>query len=349
MPKHTDSGKGRADGSVEEGREVFGDEGIDGRGGGCGVRAPAARDKIAVLKIKLDHELVVNTEGAWELVAEIRAEGVYARGADADGRAGTHRGVVEIPDIGDDQGREQDAVISRELWACVQTIKNGLLQAIGRGAVAEFGPGVSADDDQEERIGIDRRVVAAGRFGGGRGRHEGSIGGGEQECPEFMDLCWIRSAMGHGAGQQWGMTQPKPQTTRSPEPVGAYPPARKVGNLLFISGQGPRQRGSKDIPGVTLDASGAMVDYEIEPQVRACFQNVRFILEEHGASWESIVDVTCFLTNIERDFAVYNRVYAELFPSGPQQPCRTTVGVSGLPRGGNAPIAFEVKVIAAVG
>jgi 2-aminomuconate deaminase len=119
-----------------------------------------------------------------------------------------------------------------------------------------------------------------------------------------------------------------------------------VGNLLFISGQGPRQRGSKDIPGVTLDASGKMLDYDIEAQVRAVFQNLRYILEENGSSWEKIVDMTCFLTDMSRDFAVYNRIYAEHFPPGPNQPCRTTVGISSLPQGGSAPIAFEVKAIA---
>jgi 2-aminomuconate deaminase len=134
--------------------------------------------------------------------------------------------------------------------------------------------------------------------------------------------------------------------TKAPEPVGAYPTCRKVGNLLFISGQGPRQRGSKDIPGVTLDAHGKVVDYDIEAQVRAVFQNLRFILEENGSSWERIVDMLCFLTDLERDFAVYNRVYAEYFPAGPSQPCRTTVGISSLPRGGSAPIAFEVKAVA---
>lgn len=134
--------------------------------------------------------------------------------------------------------------------------------------------------------------------------------------------------------------------TKAPEPVGAYPPCRKVGNLLFISGQGPRQRGSKDIPGVVLGPDGRMASYDMEAQVRAVFQNLRYILEENGSSWDRIVDMTCFLTDMQRDFAVYNRVYAEFFPPGPSQPCRTTVGVASLPQGGSAPIAFEVKAIA---
>ncbi len=134
--------------------------------------------------------------------------------------------------------------------------------------------------------------------------------------------------------------------TKAPEPVGAYPPCRTVGNLLFISGQGPRQRGSKDIPGVVLGPDGRMVSYDMEAQVRAVFQNLRYILEENGSSWDRIVDMTCFLTDMQRDFGVYNRVYAEYFPPGPNQPCRTTVGISSLPQGGSAPIAFEVKAIA---
>lgn len=136
--------------------------------------------------------------------------------------------------------------------------------------------------------------------------------------------------------------------TRAPEPVGAYPPCRKVGNLLFISGQGPRQRGSKDIPGVTLDASGKMIDYDMEAQVRAVMQNLKYILEENHTSWDRLVDMTCFLTDMQRDFAVYNRVYAEYFPQGANQPCRTTLGIASLPQAGNAPIAFEVKAIATV-
>lgn len=144
---------------------------------------------------------------------------------------------------------------------------------------------------------------------------------------------------------------PRPETltsTRAPEPVGAYAYTRRVGNLLFVSGMGPRQRGSKDIPGVKLDAAGKVLDYDMATQVRAVFENVRICLEEAGSRFENIVDVTSFLTNMDRDFAVYNRIYAELFPPGPSQPCRTTIGVASLPTAGNAPIAFEVKVIATV-
>ncbi len=137
-------------------------------------------------------------------------------------------------------------------------------------------------------------------------------------------------------------------STKAAEPVGAYPHARRVGNLLFLSGQGPRRRGSKDIPGVTLDAAGKVVTYDIEAQVRACFENVRVVLEEAGSAWEKIVDVLVFLTDMQRDFTTYNRVYAEYFPAGPNQPTRTTVEVGALPTAGNAPINFEVKVIATV-
>lgn len=135
-------------------------------------------------------------------------------------------------------------------------------------------------------------------------------------------------------------------SSKAAEPVGAYPHARRVGNLLFLSGVGPRTRGSKEIPGVKLDASGKMIDYDIEAQVRSCFENVRIILQEAGSSWDKIVDVQVFLTDLKRDFAAYNRVYAEYFPAGPNQPTRTTIGITALPQGGNVPIAFEVKVVA---
>ena len=129
---------------------------------------------------------------------------------------------------------------------------------------------------------------------------------------------------------------------RAPEPVGAYPHARRAGNLLFLSGVGPRERGTKYIPGVELDASGNIVSYDIEKQCRSVFQNVRFILEDAGSSWESIIDVTVFLTNMRDDFAAYNRLYAEYFSNN--KPSRTTVEVNALP----TPIAIELKVIAII-
>src|SRR3977135_2800419 len=98
---------------------------------------------------------------------------------------------------------------------------------------------------------------------------------------------------------------------KAPEPVGSYPHAQRVGNLLFLSGVGPRKRGSKDIPGVTLDAAGNVVSYDIDAQMRSCFENVRLVLEEAGSSWDKIVDVTSFLTDMKADFGTYNRVYAE--------------------------------------
>lgn len=129
---------------------------------------------------------------------------------------------------------------------------------------------------------------------------------------------------------------------RAPEPVGLYPHARRVGNLLFLSGVGPRTRGSKEIPGVTLDESGAVISYDIEVQCRSVFQNVQFILEDAGSSWDNIVDVTVFLTNMKDDFAAYNRIYAEYFAQN--KPCRTTVEINALP----TPIAIELKVIATI-
>lgn len=138
------------------------------------------------------------------------------------------------------------------------------------------------------------------------------------------------------------------RSTKAAEPVGAYPHARRAGNLLFLAGVGPRVRGSKDIPGVVLDASGTIISYDIEPQIRSCFTNVRTILEDAGSSWDQIVDVLVFLTDMKRDFPTFNRVWAEYFPPGPTQPTRTTIQIGALPQGGNAPIAFEVKVVAQI-
>jgi 2-aminomuconate deaminase len=136
------------------------------------------------------------------------------------------------------------------------------------------------------------------------------------------------------------------RSTKAAEPVGPYPHARRVGNLLFLSGIGPRKRGSKDIPGAKVDRTGQLVDYDIETEIRSCFDNIRTILEEAGSRWDNILDCTCFLTNMKRDWPAYNRVYAEFFPPGPNQPTRTTVEVSALPTGGSTPIHFEIKVIA---
>ncbi|MCX2738546.1 RidA family protein [Pontibacter anaerobius] len=131
-------------------------------------------------------------------------------------------------------------------------------------------------------------------------------------------------------------------SSKAPEPVGLYPHARRVGNLLFLSGVGPRERGTKKIPGVELDEQGNILSYDIEAQCRSVFQNVRYILEDAGSSWDSLVDVTVFLTNMKDDFATYNRLYAEYFKDN--QPCRTTVEINKLP----TPIAIELKCIAMI-
>src|ERR671912_1878573 len=128
----------------------------------------------------------------------------------------------------------------------------------------------------------------------------------------------------------------------APDPVGAYPHAKKVGNLLFLSGVGPRKKGSKEIPGVTLDENGNIKSYNIEQQCHAVFENVKLILEASGSSWENLVDVTVFLTDIKNDFSVFNKIYGEYFKSN--QPSRTTIEVNALP----TPIAIELKCIAVV-
>ncbi|GAA4347786.1 RidA family protein [Kangiella taiwanensis] len=132
-------------------------------------------------------------------------------------------------------------------------------------------------------------------------------------------------------------------SSKAPEPVGLYPHARRVGNLLFLSGVGPRQKGSKDIPGVTLDDQGNITDYCIETQCRSVFDNIRWILEESGSSWDQLVDVQVFLTNMKDDFKTYNKIYAEYFADN--QPCRTTIEISSLP----TPIAIELKCVATIG
>ena len=138
------------------------------------------------------------------------------------------------------------------------------------------------------------------------------------------------------------IVQRKIVSERAAEPVGAYPHARQVGHLLFLSGIGPRERGSKTIPGVRMDEAGTVFDYDIVEEAKSVFRNIRFILEDAGSSWENIVDVTVFLTSIERDFARFNEVYRESF--GGLEPCRTTVEVNRLP----TPIHVELKVIATI-
>src|SRR5438105_14567054 len=136
------------------------------------------------------------------------------------------------------------------------------------------------------------------------------------------------------------------ESSRAPEPVGAFPHAKRVGNLLFLSGIGPRVRGSKEIPGVTLNSAGKIASYDIEAQCRAVFENVRLVLEDAGATWQDITDVTVFLTNMKKDFPKYNRLYADYFAgTAKPNPTRTTIEVTALP----TPIAIELKVIAAVG
>ena len=132
------------------------------------------------------------------------------------------------------------------------------------------------------------------------------------------------------------------ETNKAPKPVGLYPHARKVGNLLFLSGVGPRKPNSNDIPGVEVNENGNVISHDIIAQCHSVFENVRIILEEAGSSWDKLVDVTVFLTDIKNDFDSYNNLYSEYFKEN--QPCRTTVEVSSLP----TPIAIELKCIATI-
>ena len=132
------------------------------------------------------------------------------------------------------------------------------------------------------------------------------------------------------------------ETNKAPKPVGLYPHARKVGNLLFLSGVGPRKPNSNDIPGVEVNENGNVISHDIIAQCHSVFENVRIILEEAGSSWDKLVDVTVFLTDIKNDFDSYNKLYSEYFKEN--QPSRTTVEVSSLP----TPIAIELKCIATI-
>jgi len=131
-------------------------------------------------------------------------------------------------------------------------------------------------------------------------------------------------------------------SSKAPEPVGNYPHAIKTGNFLFLSGIGPREQGKSKIPGVKLDKKGDIISYDIETQCHSVFNNVRTILEESGSSWENLVDVTVFLTNMKVDFPTFNRLYGEYFKTN--QPCRTTIEIKSLP----TPIAIELKCIATI-
>jgi 2-aminomuconate deaminase len=133
------------------------------------------------------------------------------------------------------------------------------------------------------------------------------------------------------------------ESGKAPEPVGKYPHAKRVGDLIFYSGMGPRSRGKKEIPGVTLDEFGNITSYDIAIQCHSVFQNLKTVVEESGAEWNNLVDITVFLTNMKADFETYNKIYADYFSDA--LPCRTTIEIKSLP----TPIAIEVKAIAWVG
>lgn len=134
----------------------------------------------------------------------------------------------------------------------------------------------------------------------------------------------------------------KINSLNAPEPVGSYPHARRVGNLLFLSGVGPRKPGTNVIPGVMVDGQGNALGHDIEIQCHSVFENIKIILEESGSDWDHLVDVTVFLTNMKRDFEIYNEIYAQYFKDN--QPCRTTIEIKSLP----TPIGIELKCIATI-
>ena len=132
------------------------------------------------------------------------------------------------------------------------------------------------------------------------------------------------------------------ETDSAPKPVGLYPHARRVGNLLFLSGVGPRLPGSGEVPGLELSEDGSIKKYDIEAECHSVFKNVKTIVENAGSNWKNIVDVTVFLTNMKSDFATFNEIYSAYFQDN--QPCRTTVEVKSLP----TPIAIELKCVATI-
>ena len=142
------------------------------------------------------------------------------------------------------------------------------------------------------------------------------------------------------------MSSNKINAENAPKPVGLYPHARKVGNLLFLSGVGPRKAGSgpfdSHVPGLELDHNGNFKSFDFEAQCQSVFQNVKTILEESGSSWENLVDITVFLVDMKRDFQTFNKIYADYFSTN--QPCRTTVAINSLP----TPISIELKCIATI-
>lgn len=133
-------------------------------------------------------------------------------------------------------------------------------------------------------------------------------------------------------------------TAAAPAAVGAYPHARRVGPLLFLSGIGPRDPATNAVPGNVHAADGSLAAHDVKAQARAVFANVRSVLEASGARWEDLVDVTVYLTDMAADFTDYNGVWAEYFPDPASAPCRTTLGIHSLP----TPIAIELKCVAAL-
>jgi 2-aminomuconate deaminase len=162
----------------------------------------------------------------------------------------------------------------------------------------------------------------------------------------FVSLCvfvplWQKSIFLCGS-KKINMNQEIIKTNKAASPLGAYPHARKVGNLLFLSGIGSRSAADNSIPGLELDAEGNIVKYDIEAECHSVFANVKAVLEASGSSWDKMVDVTVFLTNMKKDFPTYNRIYGEYFKD--VEACRTTVEVKSLP----TPICIELKVIATI-
>jgi 2-aminophenol/2-amino-5-chlorophenol 1,6-dioxygenase alpha subunit len=211
-------------------------------------------------------------------------------------------------------------------------------------AIVELTPNERKQIDWEKEFD-EGPVMTFAETGGGTGLETHNV---LAEAPDVHQQSGMSSQDDYGADKTADEVRAETirsqdvRTDRAPKPVGPYPHAKRVGNFLFLSGIGPRTPGTGEIPGIIRDSAGSVIGHDIEVQTRACIENVRAILEDGGSSLENVLDVTVYLTDMQRDFERFNQVYGEYF--GTIQPTRTTVGVDSLP----TPISVELKVIASV-
>lgn len=257
----------------------------------------------------------------------------------------------EIIAIAKDTALAKDFTLKNQIERSSDSVMDNIAEGFGRGSRLEFVQFLSISkgsitETQSQLIRIyDKAFISKDYFDK---IYETSQKLGNK-IAAFMQYLNKTPYKGQKFMNREGPTNTKHQTPNNPvktnaaaKPLGAYPHARKVGNLLFLSGIGSRQASDNKIPGLELDAEGTIIKYDIEAECHAVFANVKAVLEASGSSWDKIVDVTVFLTNMKNDFPVYNKVYGEYFKD--VEACRTTVEVKSLP----TPIAIELKVIATI-